>query len=144
MIYGLKLKFRKSHIFGTHIKSSLMNATSSFPSCKIGSLSFKFLGVNVGDSPRTVDMLYEIIENVKRRLSSWKSRHLSMGGRLVMINSVLNSMPLYTISFYKAPCKVINQINDIQSRFLWGGSEIKNKVHWVSWENVCVAKQNGA
>lgn len=107
-------------------------------------MSFKFLEVNVGDSPRTVDMLYEIIENVKIRLSSWKSRHLSMGGRVVMINSILNLIPLYTISFYMAPCKVNNQIKNIQARFPWGGSENKNKVHWVSWENVCVAKENGA
>ncbi|GAU10089.1 hypothetical protein TSUD_422280, partial [Trifolium subterraneum] len=33
----------------------------------------------------------------------WNSRFLSFGGRLVMLKSVLTSLPVYALSFFKAP-----------------------------------------
>ncbi|GAU16278.1 hypothetical protein TSUD_299100 [Trifolium subterraneum] len=38
----------------------------------------------------------------RNRLSGWKSRLLSFGGRLVLLKSVLTSLPVYTLSFFKA------------------------------------------
>jgi hypothetical protein len=34
----------------------------------------------------------EIEQRIVRKLSSWKGKHLSVGGRLVLINSILTSM----------------------------------------------------
>lgn len=48
----------------------------------------------MGDSPRRVNMWSDGIGNFKRGLSLWKRMHLSMGGIVVMIKSVLNSIPL--------------------------------------------------
>lgn len=43
----------------------------------------------------------------KKRLSSWKGKLLSLGGRLVLINSVLSNMVLYMISFFQLPKGVL-------------------------------------
>ncbi|PNX56709.1 ribonuclease H, partial [Trifolium pratense] len=40
---------------------------------------------------------------IKNRLSGWKSRFLSFCGRLVLLKSVLTSLPVYALSFFKAP-----------------------------------------
>ncbi|KEH25616.1 hypothetical protein MTR_6g033030 [Medicago truncatula] len=39
--------------------------------------------------------------NIKSRLSGFKSRFLSFGGRLVLLKSVLTSLPVYALSFFK-------------------------------------------
>lgn len=78
---------------------------------------------------------------MKKRLSSWSSRHLSVGGRVTLINSVLSSMPLYFLSFYKAPKKVVREFVKIQQNFLWGGSSDNKKINWVSWEKICLPKK---
>ncbi|GKB94925.1 hypothetical protein Tco_0981062, partial [Tanacetum coccineum] len=40
---------------------------------------------------------------VRSRLSSWKAKTLSIGGRLTLLKAVLGAVPLYFMSIYKAP-----------------------------------------
>ncbi|KEH29491.1 transmembrane protein, putative [Medicago truncatula] len=47
--------------------------------------------------------LKPVIDRLKSRLSNWKSRNLSFGGRLILLKYVLSSLPIYVISFFKAP-----------------------------------------
>lgn len=39
---------------------------------------------------------------------------------MVLINTVLSSLPVYCLSFYKAPKKVVKLLSQIQMRLLWG------------------------
>jgi hypothetical protein len=84
-----------------------------------------------------------MIEKIRKKLSGWKSRHLSMGGRLVMLNFVLSSLPVYFLSFFKAPAGIISSIESLFKSFLWGGSEQTRKINWVKWDKVCQNKENG-
>ena len=44
---------------------------------------------------------WKIIEDrIEKRMSGWKGKLLSVGGRLVMINSVLSSLPMFMLSFF--------------------------------------------
>lgn len=60
-----------------------------------------------------------------------------------MINAVLSSLPVYYLSFYKAPKKVLDKIIQIQRRFMWGGSEECRKICWVKWDVVCCSREEG-
>jgi hypothetical protein len=83
------------------------------------------------------------VEAMAKRLNFWSGRHLSYGGRLTLINSVLASMPLYFFSFYKAPSCVLNQLVRIQRNFLWGGGLEEKKLCWVKWDVICLPKDQG-
>ncbi|GJZ08990.1 RNA-directed DNA polymerase, eukaryota [Tanacetum coccineum] len=67
---------------------------------------FSYLGVKVGMSPSRRKAWDEIIGKVSNRLSKWKIKTLSVGGRLTLIKYVLTSLPLYHMSLYKAPLGV--------------------------------------
>ncbi|KAL7212420.1 hypothetical protein ACSBR2_015161 [Camellia fascicularis] len=41
------------------------------------------------------------------------------------------------------PVGVANEINKIQSTFLWGGSDLRKKVHLVKWGDVTLSKRQG-
>lgn len=129
MISGLKVNFAKSSVVGCGIDDNELRGISHFLACKIGNLPFKFLGIPVGANPRGVSTWQPIIDSIKIRLNSWKSRQLSIGGRVTLINSVLSSLPLYLFPFYKAPKKVIGEIVKLQRRFLWGGMRKVIKLH---------------
>ncbi|XP_058783955.1 uncharacterized protein LOC131658705 [Vicia villosa] len=103
----------------------------------VDKLPFKFLGVRVGDSPRKYSTWRELIKALKNRLAAWKGIHLNLAVRVCLINAVLNALPIYSLSFYKAPSKVLNEITAIQRKFLWSGSDFKRSINWVSWEIVC-------
>ncbi|XP_058724719.1 uncharacterized protein LOC131596153 [Vicia villosa] len=143
LMAGLKINFSKINIVGINLCEDYIQMSSTFMSCGIGVTPFKFLGVMVGDSPRKTAMWKEVINDIRRRLNNWRGKFLSVGGRVVLINSVLNAIPLYSLSFYRAPKKVIKEIVSIQRNFLWKGVEGDRGICWVSWRNVCRPKEEG-
>jgi len=76
---------------------------ASVLSCKIGRLSFIYMGLPTGGESRRLLFSEPIIDRIKARLSEWKSRFLSFGGRLIFLKSVLSSLPVYALSFFRAP-----------------------------------------
>jgi hypothetical protein len=66
-----------------------------------------------------------------------------MGGRLVLLKSVLSALPIYFLSFFKAPSGIISQLESLFKKFLWGGSEEAKKIHWVKWEKITKPKERG-
>jgi len=45
---------------------------------------------------------------------------VSLGGRIVLLNSVLNAIPIFFLSFLKIPAKVVRMMIYIQRDFFWG------------------------
>jgi hypothetical protein len=66
-----------------------------------------------------------------------------MGGRIVLLKSVLSALPIYFLSFFKVPPGIISSIESLFKNFLWGGSDEAKKIHWVKWERVCKPKEEG-
>ncbi|XP_058777072.1 uncharacterized protein LOC131651423 [Vicia villosa] len=140
---GLRINFNKSRIYGVHVTQWLMEAASNLLSRDIDYLPFKNLGVSVGKSPRKLSLWKGLISNLKNKLSALKGRYLNMAGRVVLINVVLNAIPIYTLSFYKASSKVIQEIRHIQSNYLWQGRDGNYSTHWIRWSTVCLSKEKG-
>jgi hypothetical protein len=109
----------------------------------VGKFPFIYLGLPVGANPRKESTWEPVIEVLQRRLHSWQNRFVSLGGRLILINSVLAAIPLFYLSYLKMPTKVWRKIVMIQRKFLWGGSSNKAKLAWVKWVDVCRSKEDG-
>lgn len=77
---------------------------------------------------------------LKSTLASWKGIYVSLGGRMTLLNSVLNSIPRFPFSFYKTPKVVIQDIIKIQLDFLWDGDENHKRINWVAWSLICKSK----
>ncbi|XP_058756083.1 uncharacterized protein LOC131629310 [Vicia villosa] len=138
-----RINFHKINIYGINVGDWYLEATSSFLSCKVGSFPFKFLAVRVGDNPRKLSMWKELIMMLRKRWCVWRASHLSMAGRVVLINSILNAISIYSLSFYKAPKKVLNEVRSIQSKFIWTGGDLKKLINWVCWYTVCKTREEG-
>jgi hypothetical protein len=78
-----------------------------------------------------------IIEKMERWLAGWKRLYLSTGGRLTLLKSTLSSLPTFYLSLFTIPCSVAKRIEQIQRKFLWGGSDDTFKHCLVKWDTVC-------
>ncbi|PNX71762.1 cysteine-rich receptor-like protein kinase, partial [Trifolium pratense] len=143
LVSGLKINFLKSKFYGVNVDTRFLDAGSSFLSCRSDVTPFKFLGIPVGANPRRRETWKPVVEAMTKRLSFWNSRHLSFGGRVTLINSVLASIPLYFFSFFKAPKCILKQLVRIQRNFLWGGGSDDKKLCWVKWDQICLPKEEG-
>ena len=81
------------------------------------------------------------MEKIQNRLASWKAKILSRAGRLTLIKSVLNSLPIYYMSLFKMPKDIALKIVKLQRRFFWGGSTgEKMGCPWIKWSDIEVPK----
>lgn len=62
---------------------------------------------------------------------------------MIVPKSVLTSLSVYALSFFKAPLGTISYIESLLNNFFWGGSEDNSKIFWISWKNVCPGKDSG-
>ncbi|GJZ35244.1 RNA-directed DNA polymerase, eukaryota [Tanacetum coccineum] len=85
----------------------------------------------------------ETIHKLKKRLSIWKLKTLSIGGRLTLLKSVLGSTPIYNLSLFKVPKSVLNKMENLRSNFFNGIPRRRSYVVWVKWIKVLAAKKFG-
>ncbi|WJX14094.1 hypothetical protein P8452_04402 [Trifolium repens] len=116
---------------------------TTFLNCRLCSIPFIYLGLPIGANPRSDSTWDPLLDHLRKRLFSWRNKHISLGGRIVMINAVLNAIPIFYLSFLKIPIKVWKKIARIQREFLWGGVKGGRKISWVKWSVVCREKCKG-
>jgi hypothetical protein len=126
---------------GINVDNTFMDST--FLNCIRGSLPLKYLGLPVGANPRRMATWEPMVEKIRRKLNSWGNKHISFGGRLVLINSVLNSIPIFYLPLMKMFVQVRKKVVRIQWDFLWGGVNGRKKLSWVKWKVVCKDKKKG-
>ncbi|GJX97357.1 reverse transcriptase domain, reverse transcriptase zinc-binding domain protein [Tanacetum coccineum] len=84
-----------------------------------------------------------VIEKFKKRLSGWKAKSMSFGGRLTLVKSVLGSLPLYHFSMFRVPSCVINALESIRRNFFGVGWGKIKKMRWVKWDNIIASYGSG-
>ncbi|KAJ0561825.1 putative RNA-directed DNA polymerase [Helianthus annuus] len=136
LVSGLRVNLSKSSIYGVGVDEGEVHAMASILRCKIGSFPFKHLGLQVGANMNLVKNWKPVVDIFKKRLSVWKASTLSYGGRITLIKSVLSALPTYYFSLYKAPMKVIKQLERLRKDFLWGSDPEHEKMSWVAWQRI--------
>ena len=61
-----------------------------------------------------------MLSKIRKKLSVWKGSNLSFAGRVCLIKSVINVIPLFFLSFFKVPVGVCKEIAKLKRKFLWG------------------------
>jgi hypothetical protein len=90
---GLKVNFHKSLLVGLNIGGFVV-VRGGILNCKVGKIPFLYLGLLIGGDPRRLAFWEPVMSTIKYRMSGWQSRFLSFGGRLVLLKSVLTSLPV--------------------------------------------------
>jgi hypothetical protein len=71
--------------------------------CESGTLPFKYLGIPIHFRRLKNGEWKPVEDRFERKLSSWIGKLLSYGDRLILINSVLTSLPMFILSFVELP-----------------------------------------
>ncbi|XP_071741928.1 uncharacterized protein [Rutidosis leptorrhynchoides] len=140
---GLKVNYNKSNLFGLGLDKSLVENMARLYNCKMGKFPFIYLGLPVGGRMNKMESWNPVIDKFSKRLSDWKARSMSFGGRLTLIKSVLNSLPLYYFSLFRAPPCVLKKLECVRRSFFWGGSGNKHKISWVKWDDTLLPFEKG-
>ena len=134
-VSGLRVNLAKSSILPVGEVNNIQ-LLAGVLGCNIDSFPSTYLGLPLGAKFKEKAIWDPIIGRFEKRLSGWKARYLSKGGRLTLIKSVLSSLPTYFLSLYPVPSSVACKLEAIQRNFLWGSFGSDFKYHLVRWNIV--------
>ncbi|GJQ89049.1 hypothetical protein Tco_0000188 [Tanacetum coccineum] len=113
---GLVLSFPKSTNYFCNVLNHTKLAILHILPFEEGRLSVKYLGVPLS---------------------------LSIAGRLQLIQSIMGSMHIYWASVFILPTRVLLDIEQLMRGFLWCQGNMRKGKAKVSWEAVCLPKDEG-
>ncbi|GKE17413.1 RNA-directed DNA polymerase, eukaryota, partial [Tanacetum coccineum] len=140
---GLKINIQKSKIMGIGISQEKVDVAANVIGCNTFSSPFNYLGVKVGSSSSRSNFWDEVIAKLSSRLSKWKIKMLSIGGRFILNKVVLSSLPIYLMSIYKTPVGVLRKMESIRRRLFNGADINENKMSIIGWEKITVSRKKG-
>lgn len=103
----------------------------------------KYLGLPELFGRKKKDLFSSIIDKIKQRALSWSSRFLFTAEKMVMLKSVLSSMPTYTMTCFKIPTSLCKRIQSALTRFWWDANTEKKKMAWISWQKMTKSLKKG-
>ncbi|KAL3635943.1 hypothetical protein CASFOL_020490 [Castilleja foliolosa] len=89
-------------------------------------------------------MIYfdSLLQKIVNKLEGWKSKFISFAGKIVLIKSVLSSIPIHTLSAVPVHKAILKKIEKLIKLFLWGQNG-KARTQWCSWKTICLKKEEG-
>ena len=132
---GSEINIHKSKIYGWNCSPREMLELSRI--LEMGGVTiwdtFTYLGIPIFKySPRVVHWL-PLLDKLKNKIHAWGANWLNKAGKVILMNSVLTSLPIYQCLVLLAPKTIKNKIDQILCRFLWeGGRNYEKKLHLVS------------
>ena len=65
------------------------------------------------------------------------------GGKEVLIKVVAQAIPTYTMSCFKLPELLCDEMMGMIRNFLWGQKKEERNIAWLSWQKMCEPKCDG-
>ncbi|XP_060965096.1 uncharacterized protein LOC133034093 [Cannabis sativa] len=104
----------------------------------------QFLGNPLFIHGNCVSKFKNVVDKVASRLEGWKAKLLSQSARSVLIQNVLQTVPLYSMAVFKLPVAIHNELDGISRRFWWTRDTGKSRyLSLVSWDSICKPKACG-
>nr|GEU73471.1 RNA-directed DNA polymerase, eukaryota [Tanacetum cinerariifolium] len=130
---GLKINIDKCQLLGLGVSRNSVAQAAAEIGCKVLRHQFRYLGVTVGELMSRRSGWDDVVNKLRSRLSNWKVKTLSIGGRLTLLKSVLGASPLYYMSIFKTPKTVLKDLEAIRSKFFNGANSSETKITWIAW-----------
>ncbi|XP_076935910.1 uncharacterized protein LOC143602803, partial [Bidens hawaiensis] len=84
LVSGLRVSLSKCRLYGFKVNSDEENVLAGILRCKVGKLPFMHLGLQVDKNMNRIDAWEPPVMDVfRKRLSRWKAKNLSFGGRIM-------------------------------------------------------------
>jgi hypothetical protein len=139
----MRINYHKSELIGINIDSVEMSPFLEIFQCVEGHFPIKYLGLPLHFEKLKREELQPLVDSLLKRLSGWRGKLLSIEARRLLIQTVLASIPIYMLSFFKFPKWALKLINTQLSHCLWSDEEGNRKIHLANWPSICMKKEFG-
>ncbi|XP_056848817.1 uncharacterized protein LOC130498972 [Raphanus sativus] len=140
---GLAVSMQKTSFFASGLSVEEVAAIQVSTGMQCGSLPMRYLGVPLCTKKLNIQNCEPLLQQIKKRFSSWSAKALSFAGRLLLIKTVIAGVSTFWCSSFILPKACINKINSLCNLFLWKGKSEGTYNARVGWETVTLTKDQG-
>ncbi|XP_042003915.1 uncharacterized protein LOC121752889 [Salvia splendens] len=76
-------------------------------------------------------------EKISQKIHCWCHKHLSFGGRLTLIKSILEAILVHVFQVLEPTKGALRMLEQVLARYFWGSCNTSKKTHWIRWKDVC-------
>lgn len=107
------------------------------------SLSARYLGMptDVGHSKNGT--FKYLRDRVWEKVRGWMEKLLSSAGKEVLIKSVAQEIPVYSMACFRLPQGLCDSVTSLIRQFWWGSKQGRRKPSWVAWDVMTLPKHMG-
>ena len=115
-ISGLQINYAKSVFLPLNLSDQQQTEVQLILGCERTELPITYLGMPLTiNRPKRCDFM-PLVEKIEKRLEGWQGKLLSRGGRLILQNSILASIPIYMMTCFVLPKWVTRRIDSVRRR----------------------------
>jgi ribonuclease HI len=141
---GQQVNLDKSSIhFAKGCRQSVREEIKEILNVHNEALSEKYLGMP-SDVGNAVSGAFKYLKDrVWEKVQGWMEQCLSAAGKEVLIKSVAQAIPTYSMSCFRLPRGLCNHLDSLLRKFWWGSKNGRRKTCWVAWEEMVKPKLMG-
>lgn len=114
---GLRINLEKSSVAAIQCQNiDLDNVLAAFPGQRVG-FPITYLGIPIVLGRSRLSYIQPIQDKALAKLAGWQCKLLNLGGRRVLVRSVLSSLPVYMLTVIKPPKNFIKSLYKVRRRF---------------------------
>ncbi|KAI0524570.1 hypothetical protein KFK09_003947 [Dendrobium nobile] len=135
-------KLKSSILFGKAVKNNRRRKISRF----LGFNEVKemqYLGFKNSLRRRIGSNFLSLLGKAVSKLDVWGNKFFSLAGRILLVKSVILSIPLFYITTSLIPLSILRRFEKICREFLWNKKNWSHGMHFIPWEEMCKSVQNG-
>ena len=135
-VFGSQINVNKSWLYGSNNSPNSLRELTNIIGIWVNlqCTSFIYLGVPIINKKSTIAIWRHLIQKMKKKIQLWSNSWLNLAGKVVLINSILSSYPIFSCAIFAAPKEVIRSFNMEITNFLWPGGKTQginfNLVKW--------------
>ncbi|KAL4327609.1 hypothetical protein AHAS_Ahas13G0117200 [Arachis hypogaea] len=103
----------------------------------------RYLGALITNNGRSTDNFKKILGRVYSKLKGWKTKCLSLAGRLTLAQTILNLVLNYNMQHERISKGIYLEVKKIQRSFIWGEEPNQRRMHLIGWKTLCQPKHLG-
>ncbi|EOY08915.1 Uncharacterized protein TCM_024189 [Theobroma cacao] len=118
-ILRLKINFHKNYFFEVGVNQHQIGGYAERIRCKPDTLLTTYLGLPLEGRVNSLKVWQLVVEKFESKLFMWKSRYLSMKGKLTFLKSILRSLPIFLMSILQILVSIKEKLARIQRSFFF-------------------------
>ncbi|XP_060968346.1 uncharacterized protein LOC133035920 [Cannabis sativa] len=128
---GQQVNFAKSSVFfSSNTSSHMWQTICNRMGIREADEKSKYLGLPSTIGRNKIAAFSYVVDKVHKRVQTWDNKFLSKAGKEVLIKSVVQALPAYTLNVFLLPVSICDDVERAISKFWWKSNKNKG-IHWL-------------